>query len=213
MEQTVKSLIQAVDEADSAEKLVKAVRALAQLQHEAAIPTLTTVLRYNNPGAAIAAVDGLISLGEVTVPYLLENIDGYNYGARAWATRVLAGIGDPRALEVLIDAATSDFSFSVRRGAVKGLGNLKWQNSLETDIFPDLEKTFTTLASVALDTEWVVRYAAIAGLESFAMKQSALRAEVVEKLTELSTTETEFIVKTRITWALENLKIMSRSPN
>ena len=206
MEQTVKSLIQAVDEADSAEKLVKAVRALAQLQHEAAIPTLTTVLRYNNPGAAIAAVDGLISLGEVTVPYLLENIDGYNYGARAWATRVLAGIGDPRALEVLIDAATSDFSFSVRRGAVKGLGNLKWQNSLETDIFPDLEKTFTTLASVALDTEWVVRYAAIAGLQSFAMNQALLRAEVIEKLTELSTTETEFIVKTRILWALENLQ-------
>ena len=206
MEQTVKSLIQAVDEADSAEKLVKAVRALAQLKHEEAIPTLTTVLRYNNPGAAIAAVDGLISLGEVTVPYLLENIDGYNYGARAWATRVLAGIGDPRALEVLIDAATSDFSFSVRRGAVKGLGNLKWQNSLETDIFPDLEKTFTTLASVALDTEWVVRYAAIAGLQSFAMNQALLRAEVIEKLTELSTTETEFIVKTRILWALENLQ-------
>ena len=206
MEQTVKSLIQAVDEADSAEKLVKAVRALAQLQHEAAIPTLTTVLRYNNPGAAIAAVDGLISLGEVTVPYLLENIDGYNYGARAWATRVLAGIGDPRALEVLIDAATSDFSFSVRRGAVKGLGNLKWQNSLETDIFPDLEKTFTTLASVALDTEWVVRYAAIAGLQSFAMNQALLRAEVMKKLTELSTIETEFIVKTRILWALENLQ-------
>ena len=208
MEQTVKSLIQAVDEADSAEKLVKAVRALAQLQHEAAIPTLTTVLRYNNPGAAIAAVDGLISLGEVTVPYLLENIDGYNYGARAWATRVLAGIGDPRALEVLIDAATSDFSFSVRRGAVKGLGNLKWQNSLETDIFPDLEKTFTTLASVALDTEWVVRYAAIAGLQSFAMNQALLRAEVMEKLTELSAIETEFIVKTRIIWALENLQIL-----
>jgi phycocyanobilin lyase beta subunit len=208
MEQTVKSLIQAVDEADSAEKLVKAVRALAQLQHEAAIPTLTTVLRYNNPGAAIAAVDGLISLGKVTVPYLLENIDGYNYGARAWATRVLAGIGDPRALEVLIDAATSDFSFSVRRGAVKGLGNLKWQNSLETDIFPDLEKTFTTLASVALDTEWVVRYAAIAGLQSFAMNQALLRAEVMEKLTELSAIETEFIVKTRIIWALENLQIL-----
>ena len=209
MEQTVQSLIQAVDEADSAEKLVTAVRALAQHQHEAAIPTLTTVLRYNNPGAAIAAVEGLVSLGEVTVPYLLDNIDGYNYGARAWATRVLAGIGDPRALEVLIDAATSDFSFSVRRGAVKGLGNLKWQNLPETETVSALEKVLQTLATVALDTEWVVRYAAIAGLESFAMKQVALRTEVMEKLTELSMTETEFIVKTRILWALENLQIPS----
>ena len=208
MEQTVQSLIQAVDEADSAEKLVKAVRALAQLKQEEAIPTLTTVLRYNNPGAAIAAVDGLISLGEVTVPYLLENIDGYNYGARAWATRVLAGIGDPRALEVLIDAATSDFSFSVRRGAVKGLGNLKWQNLPETETVSALEKVLQTLATVALDTEWVVRYAAIAGLQSFAMNQAKLRAEVMEKLTELSAIETEFIVKTRIIWALENLQIL-----
>jgi phycocyanobilin lyase beta subunit len=208
MQETVQLLIQAVDEADSAEKLVKAVRALAQLKQEAAIPTLTTVLRYNNPGAAIAAVDGLISLGEVTVPYLLENIDGYNYGARAWATRVLAGIGDPRALEVLIDAATSDFSFSVRRGAVKGLGNLKWQNSLETDIFPDLEKTFNTLASVALDSEWVVRYAAIAGLQSFGISQVSFREKVIQKLTEFNTIETEFIVKTRILWALENLQIL-----
>ena len=209
MQETVQSLIQAVDEADSAEKLVKAVRALAQLKQEEAIPTLTTVLRYNNPGAAIAAVDGLISLGEVTVPYLLENIDGYNYGARAWATRVLAGIGDPRALEVLIDAATSDFSFSVRRGAVKGLGNLKWQNLPETETISALEKVLQTLATVALDTEWVVRYAAIAGLQSFAMNQALLRAEVIEKLTELSTTETEFIVKTRILWALENLQILA----
>jgi phycocyanobilin lyase beta subunit len=209
MEQTVQSLIQAVDEADSAEKLVKAVRALSQLKHEESIPTLTTVLRYNNPGAAIAAVDGLVSLGEVAVPHLLENIDGYNYGARAWATRVLAGIGDPRALEVLIDAATSDFSFSVRRGAVKGLGNLKWQNLPETDAISALEKVLQTLATVALDTEWVVRYAAIAGLESFAINQAQLRAEVMEKLTELSTTETEFIVKTRIAWALENLQIPS----
>jgi phycocyanobilin lyase beta subunit len=138
----------------------------------------------------------------------LENIDGYNYGARAWATRVLAGIGDPRALEVLIDAATSDFSFSVRRGAVKGLGNLKWQNLSETETVSALEKVLQTLETVALDTEWVVRYAAIAGLESFAMKQVALRAEVIEKLTELSATETEFIVKTRILWALENLQIL-----
>jgi phycocyanobilin lyase subunit beta len=208
MQETVQSLIQAVDEADSAEKLVKAVRALAQLKHEEAIPTLTTVLRYNNPGAAIAAVEGLVSLGEVTVPYLLDNIDGYNYGARAWATRVLAGIGDPRALEVLIDAATSDFSFSVRRGAVKGLGNLKWQNLPETETVPALEKVLQTLETVALDTEWVVRYAAIAGLQSFGISQVSFREKVIQKLTEFNTIETEFIVKTRILWALENLQIL-----
>ena len=103
---------------------------------------------------------------------------------------------------------TSDFSFSVRRGAVKGLGNLNWQNLPETELLSALEKVLPTLTTVALDTEWVVRYAAIAGLESFAMNQAPLRAEVMEKLTELSATETEFIVKTRILWALENLQIL-----
>ncbi len=209
MEQTVQSLIQAVDEADSAEKLVTSVRNLSQIGHESAIPTLTTVLRYNNPGAAIAAVDGLIRLGEVAVSHLLENIDGYNYGARAWATRVLAGVGDPRALDVLLDAATSDFSFSVRRGAAKGLGNLKWESLPENEVFPAQQKVLETLASVALDTEWVVRYAAIASLQSFAINQTQLRLEIIKRLTELNKNETEFIVKTRIIWALESLQAIS----
>lgn len=209
MEQTIQSLIQAVDQADSAEKLVTSVRNLSQIGHISAIPTLTTVLRYNNPGAAIAAVDGLIRLGEVAVSYLLENIDGYNYGARAWATRVLAGVGDPRALEVLLDAATNDFSFSVRRGATKGLGNLKWENLPENKVFSAQQKVLETLASVALDTEWVVRYAAIASLQSLAINQPQLRLEIIKRLTELNKNETEFIVKARIIWALESLQAIS----
>ena len=105
IEPMVRSLIEGVEKADSATKLVSAVEALAAVCQTEAIPTLVTVLRYNNPGAAVAAVDGLIALGRVTVPYLLDNIDGYNYGARAWATRVFAGIGDPAALDILLDAA------------------------------------------------------------------------------------------------------------
>ncbi|MGL5509340.1 MAG: HEAT repeat domain-containing protein, partial [Microcoleaceae cyanobacterium] len=104
----IEKFIQAIEEADSAPKLVKAVRDLADAQTTEAIPVLIKVLGYNNPGAAVAAVDGLISLGNVAIPALLEQLDGYNYGARAWAIRVLAGIGDPRGLNLLLDAAVND---------------------------------------------------------------------------------------------------------
>ncbi len=98
----VKALIDAVNRADSADLLLKTVEDLAKVADESAIPTLVEVLGFNNPGAAVAAVDGLIEIGEPAVPYLLHNLDGYNYGARAWATRVFAGVGDPSALDLLL---------------------------------------------------------------------------------------------------------------
>jgi len=114
MNPDIASLIQALDQADSAPKLAQATRRLAQTQDPEVIPALVKVLGYNNPGAAVAAVEGLIQLGEKASPYLLEHIDGFNYGARAWITRALAGIGDPRALDILLEAAQSDFALSVR---------------------------------------------------------------------------------------------------
>ena len=88
-------LIQAVEQADSSEGLLNAVKALAAAESPEAIPTLITVLGYNNPGAAVAAVDGLIQIGEPAVLPLLEQLDGYNYGARAWAVRALAELATP----------------------------------------------------------------------------------------------------------------------
>lgn len=92
---TVDVLIRAVNNPTSAQDLVKNVAQLAATKDEQAIPTLVEVLKFNNPGAAVAAVNGLINIGEAVVPYLLENVDGYNYGARAWMLRIFAGIGDP----------------------------------------------------------------------------------------------------------------------
>ena len=72
----IQTLIRAVDEADSSTHLLEAVQALAIAQTEAAIPALIAALGYNNPGAAVAAVDGLIGLGEASVLPLLEQLDG-----------------------------------------------------------------------------------------------------------------------------------------
>jgi len=52
-------LIQAVEEADSSKLLLEAVQNLADAQLVGAIPILIEALSYNNPGAAVASVDGV----------------------------------------------------------------------------------------------------------------------------------------------------------
>jgi phycocyanobilin lyase beta subunit len=208
MTPTIAQLIQAIAQADSAEGLIYAVRTLAATEAEADIPSLVEVLSFNNPGAAVAAVDGLIKIGLPSVSYLLENIDGYNYGARAWATRVLSGVGDVRALDLLIDAARRDFSLSVRRSAARGLGYLNWetvdkehQDALQT-------QALEALLMVSHDDEWVVRYSAIAGLEGLAPSLSArLGSQLVriqERLTEMVLTDEEIAIKARSQLALKS---------
>ncbi|MFN7513882.1 HEAT repeat domain-containing protein [Microcystis sp.] len=204
---TVETLIIAVEKADSANGLLTAVENLAAAKSEAAIPTLTDVLRYNNPGASVAAVDGLIAIGKAAVPYLLANLDGYNYGARAWATRALAGIGDVRGLDLLLEAAVSDFSFSVRRGAARGLGNIIWSDLEESRVSEAQKAVFNALEKLLQgDPEWVVRYAAIVGLEGLGIAAAAFRGAIQELLGQIGETEPEIVVRLRADQALEHLQ-------
>lgn len=163
------TLIRAVEEADSSARLLEAVEQLSAARLEAAIPTLIAALGYNNPGAAVAAVEGLIQIGKPAVMPLMELLDGYNYGARAWAIRALAGIGDPRGLETLLDAAKNDFSFSVRRGAARGLGTIAWEDLPPEQLQSAQTQVLETLLQVSQDYEWVVRYAAVTALQKLAI--------------------------------------------
>ncbi|WP_038026969.1 HEAT repeat domain-containing protein [Synechococcus sp. PCC 7336] len=181
---TCAELIRAVDLADSADAMLDAVEALAEARLLEAIPTLIEVLSFNNPGAAVAAVDGLVLIGEPAVVPLLELMDGYNYTARSWAVRALAGIGDPRGLEILLHAATTDFSFSVRRAATRGLGFVQWSSISDGDRrLAAQAKALEALLLKARDEEWIVRYAAVVGLQrlaevfSLARRQDDLAAE------------------------------------
>ncbi len=204
---TVAELIRAVDNADSAQGLVDAVEDLAAVADQTAMKTLVDVLRFNNPGAAVAAVDGLIQLGKPVIPYLLENLDGYNYGARAWMVRVFAGIGDPRALDLLIEAANTDFSLSVRRAATKGLGSVLWQDISEISERQQWQQKVLDCLFLALeDGEWVVRYGAIAGLEGLtADLPETWRPKVCDKLQEFIKQEAEPVVQARCWQALREL--------
>ncbi|MGB2925087.1 MAG: HEAT repeat domain-containing protein [Limnothrix sp.] len=203
---TVEALIHAVNNPKSAQSLVENVAALAATKNPAAIPTLVDVLKFNNPGAAVAAVSGLIEIGEAVVPYLLKNIDGYNYGARAWMVRVFAGIGDPRAIDILIEAANTDFSLSVRRAATKGLGYLQWPKVDESEREAQQDKVRDSLLLALQDGEWVVRYGAIAGLEGLYQNISATSQTLIQsKLQHFLSQEAELAVKARCQRLLLNL--------
>ncbi len=195
MSDSLAALIHAVETADSSVSLVEAVQKLAHARLEGGIPTLIAALSYNNPGAAVAAVDGLIHLGEPAVPALLEQLDLHNYTARAWAIRALAGIGDPRGLVTLLGAATADFALSVRRAAAKGLGCMKWH------WFPDhlleiaqAEALDALLFVAQQDEEWVVRYSAVVGLQSLmtALQRGHVYGQTAFEQAALSQIQTQF---------------------
>ncbi|NEP16615.1 MAG: HEAT repeat domain-containing protein, partial [Leptolyngbya sp. SIO4C1] len=160
--------LSAVEAADSAQALIDTVEALAELKDERAIKPLIQVLGFNNPGAAVAAVEGLIQIGVPAVAPLLEKLDGHNYGARAWAIRALAGIGDLRGQDLLLEAAAEDFAMSVRRAAARGLGRLRWQDLPAEARLPSQLRSHRVLQQATRDEEWVVRYAAVVGLQDLA---------------------------------------------
>ena len=208
----LKERLQAVEDADSSQSMIDAVEALAELKDEGAIDTLIRVLGYNNPGAAVAAVDGLISIGEPAATAVLAQIDGYNYGARAWALRVLAGIGDPRGLDLVLETAKEDFSLSVRRAAARGLGAIQWEKLSADEQRLGQEKALSILLGVVKDDpEWVVRYAGIVGLQGMAMAATTLGTEnvvtaVIEALSDRAEQDETPAVRARAQWAVQNLE-------
>jgi phycocyanobilin lyase subunit beta len=176
------TLLEAIAEADSSARMVDAVEKLSEARLEAAVPNLITVLGYNNPGAAVAAVEGLISIGKPAVQPLLELLDGYNYGARAWGLRALAGIGDPQALDLLLDAAANDFALSVRRAAARGLGTIHW-DELDVELLaPAQARVIDVLLTVSQDHEWIVRYAAITGLQELAIASTISNPDLTRQI-------------------------------
>lgn len=210
-------LIAAVDAADSSSLLLEAVEDLAAARLPGAIPTLIEVLSYNNPGAAVAAVDGLINLGEASVAPLMEQLDQHNYTARSWAIRALAGIGDPRGLMTLLGVSTADFSASVRRAATRGLGSMKWH------WFPDdlldlaQEEALEALLFVSQDDEeWVVRYSAVVGLQDLHMATSPARDEwrsqIQTQFKNMADRDESWAVKARARLALQQVRAASPPP-
>ncbi|MBW4518074.1 MAG: HEAT repeat domain-containing protein [Timaviella obliquedivisa GSE-PSE-MK23-08B] len=211
MSERLQTLIQTVEAADSSTLLIDAVQNLAASGLEGAIPTLIQALGYNNPGAAVAAVDGLIQIGEPAVPALLAQLDQHNYTARAWAIRALAGIGDPRGLVTLLGAATADFSLSVRRAAAKGLGTMKWHWFPKDLLEIAQEEALESLLFVAQqDEEWIVRYSAVVGLQALVGAIATYpewRSQIHAQFEQMTIHDTSWAVRARACEAQRQIKI------
>ncbi|MGP1384488.1 MAG: HEAT repeat domain-containing protein [Thainema sp.] len=206
--QTPNQLIRAVDEADSPERLIAAVKALADAQLESGVETLIRALGFNNPGAAVMAMKGLIRMGPPVVPHLLAQIDDYNYGARSYSIRALAAISDPRALDILQKAAATDFAPSVRRAASKGLGLITWSSLLPEQIADRQQQTWETLQQVIQDADWSIRYAALCGMTGLAIAAHApqLRTAICQALAETTAQDNELAVQARAQFAKEMIE-------
>ncbi|OBQ11046.1 MAG: phycocyanobilin lyase [Anabaena sp. LE011-02] len=190
-------LIQAITVADTPSQMVTAVKNLAATKDPSAIPTLIAVFGYNNPEAAIVAAAALTQLGEIAVPQLLDQIDDYNYGARAYSIRTLAAIADPRALDILISTTLTDFAPSVRRAAAKGLGNLHWQKLDISASQIAINRALETLLFICEDTDWSIRYAAIVGLQALA-KVALVQSPILAKFQLMLTNDPEKAVRARV---------------
>ncbi|MBV8886818.1 MAG: HEAT repeat domain-containing protein [Chroococcidiopsidaceae cyanobacterium CP_BM_RX_35] len=199
-------LIRAVAQADSPARLVAAVQKLAAAQNQEGISTLIAVLGYNNPTAAAIAVKGLIQLGQSAVQPLMEQLDEYNYGARAYAIRALAAITDPRALDVLITAAATDFAPSVRRAAAKGLGILHWSELAPEQRQSAQAKAQKTLLSVSQDPEWSIRYAAVVGLQALSILAPDLTQQIQAQFEQMVQNDTDLAVRARVQLAIAQLE-------
>ena len=212
MSDVLSPFIDAIEKADSATSLSDAVQDLADAGLVESIPHLIEALSYNNPGAAVAAVDGLVALGTPAVPPLLEQLDLNNYTARAWAIRALASIGDPRGLLTLLGAATADISMSVRRAAARGLGSMKWPQFPPKLLEIAQAEALEALLFVAQqDEEWIVRYAAVVGLEALALAtqpgSGSRRSQIQQQLERMAHEEESVSVKARVWRAQQYLKI------
>lgn len=190
-------LIRAVEQADSPTRLVAAVRTLAAAKDQAGISTLIAVLGYNNPVAAVVAVEGLTQLGGSAVQPLMEQLDEYNYGARAYAIRALAAIADPRALDVLITAAATDFAPSVRRAAAKGLGTLRWNTLSAHERQSAQAKALQTLLLISQDPDWSIRYAAVVGLQALSTTPD-LSQQIQAEFEQMQETDADLAVRARV---------------
>ena len=205
----VHEFLKNIENASNATELANAVKMLAEAQIPETASELIRALNYNNPGAAVAAVNGLIGIGKPAVLLLLELLNDDNYGARAWALRALSGIGDPRSLPQLLDTAKNDFALSVRRAAAKGLGGIKWAEMGETDRLAAQQECCDVLEVLCTDSEWVVRYAAVSGLESLGQVAQSLIPAMQQRLGQVTQDDLEIAVRSRALLAIDRLHVYS----
>lgn len=166
--------------ADSPTDLINSARAIASSasSYPSVLPVLVDMLGFNNPVAASICVRALSEAGSAAVPPLLTGVAAFNYAVNAYALRALGLIGDPSTADVCIACAEKGPIPGVRRAACKALGSLRFTNSTQAvHAFEVLVKL------IQAESDWGVRYAAIAALETFTALDKVVKTgnDVIDK--------------------------------
>lgn len=127
----VAQLATQLEQATSEAELLGVVRALGSLGQVEGIPLLIRAFGFNRPAVGEAALEEVLRFGEAAVQPLLANIDGFDYGARAYSVRALARIGHGDAYPFLVEAIVADFA-----PACGGQQRAGWDGWLPSDPCP-----------------------------------------------------------------------------
>ncbi|MEE3719025.1 HEAT repeat domain-containing protein [Tumidithrix elongata RA019] len=208
---TIDSLIEAVEQTRTPTELIHAAQTLADSHSALAVPSLIAILGYENLAAASIATCGLVSIGRSAVEPLMAAVDRCDYDAKTYIVRALAAIGDPRSLDILLECAETDCTPSVRRAAIKGLGNVRWHwltQDLEQDLHWSREaigtaqdRVLRTLRFLLDDRDWSMRYAAVVALDAIAASNSGINVFNILKVAQAR--ESDLSVQARIRTALQ----------
>jgi phycocyanobilin lyase alpha subunit len=170
------------------------------VNEEEAIASLIEKFSYNHPAISSIAVESLVKRGTETVePLVSAFLKCKDHGIQGFIIQALAGIGDIRALDLLIEVVGIEVANhcqgSVRRMAARGLGKIGSTTKDISAINSCIEKLNWALSNVE---DWALRYAAIVSLQEIATSET--KAILEQQLQQ----QTDQIVKLRCQTALEN---------
>lgn len=185
--------ISQLEQAIDTEQQITAVQALGNTQDPEALPHLIRAFGFNRPAVADAALAEVLRFGSTAVMPLLENIDDYNYGARAYSVRALATLGDPRSLLYLLQVIRTDFAPSVKRAATRGLGRVALAAPPPLD--PDV---LITLQTCLQDGDWAVRYGAVCALGDLQSHPEAMVRSRVGELIQVAAADPDPLIRVKV---------------
>jgi len=178
------------------------IKSLGDNQMIQAIPILIELLQDHHQGIVNSSAETLIQLApESVIPLIKEYDHCIDQNVQAQIVRILANIGDDRALDLLVEVVGVEIANhcqgNVRRVAARGLGKMVTSQTEDTQITKAVEKLIWGL----LNTEdWGLRYACALSLKEIA--DHRISADYTNKINEIFITslaqESDPVVRERI---------------